>query len=463
MKNSLAALLLLGALLACAPSRPSMIEPVQLQVRERIGAEGPWRGETVGGSEIDAATKELLAVELSEDRAARLALLRNRDLQAAYESLGVSEAALVQAALPANPSLEGTLHFTQDDTGPDFGIGIEQDFLSLLALPARVSVAEASLGARRAQVTAEVVDTVAEARIAFVDAVGALQSQALRASIAEAAEASWDLARRLRDAGNISELQWAREESRYKDAVLALADAEREARVAREQLSAVLGLIGHETMYQLPVRLPEVELDPKLIEHLEKRAVAASLALQGMRSRMEALAHRLGYQNAARFLPMIQLGAEFERDDADNEVGPHLGIALPLFNAGQGETLATESELRMRGEELAAAALRLRSRARQVMIRGKNADERARFLKIEVLPVRQRIVDEATKNYNAMALTAFELLEARRDQVESTREYVDTLRALHRARIEADRLAQGGAGIALGGRPGERGEQGEAR
>lgn len=449
----------LGAVVACAPSRPSMIDPVQLQVRDRLGVDAPWREETMSGEEIDSATRKLLASELTEDAAARIALLRNRDLQAAYESLGVSEAALVQAGLPPNPVVDGSVRFTQESTGPNFGVGIEEDFLSLLTLPARVSVAEANVAATRAQVTARVIDTGAEARLAFVDAVSALQMQELRSTIAEAAEASWDLAKRLHDAGNINALQWAREESRYKDSVLALADAEREARLARERLSAALGLFGDETMYKLPARLPDAKLDDKLVDHLEARAVEKSLALQAMRSRMDALAHRLGYQNAARFVPSIDLGVELERDDGDYELGPKGAITLPLFNVGQGQVLATASELRMRGEELAAAAVRLRARARQVMIRGKNADERARFLKNDILPVRERVVEEATKNYNAMALTTFELLEAKRDQIEAASDYVSTLRQLYRARIEAERLGHGGGGVAMSLGSGAEGEQ----
>src|SRR5262245_43031158 len=45
----------------------------------------------------------LLRKPLSADNAARIALLNNRDLQASYNALGLSEAAMVQASLPPNP------------------------------------------------------------------------------------------------------------------------------------------------------------------------------------------------------------------------------------------------------------------------------------------------------------------------------------------------------------------------
>jgi len=47
----------------------------------------------------------LLAGPLSADTAVQVALLNNRELQAAYNDLGISEADYVQASLPPNPAV----------------------------------------------------------------------------------------------------------------------------------------------------------------------------------------------------------------------------------------------------------------------------------------------------------------------------------------------------------------------
>src|SRR5689334_12221933 len=47
---------------------------------------------------VEARVRTLLNRPLSADRAAEIALLNNRELQAAYNALGLSEAALVQAS-----------------------------------------------------------------------------------------------------------------------------------------------------------------------------------------------------------------------------------------------------------------------------------------------------------------------------------------------------------------------------
>ena len=442
-------LLLLTALVAaCAPSRSEMLSPIQEAVRHRIAQNVDWRGETKEDSAVDAAVKKLLASELTEDGAVQVALLRNRGLQGAYESLGISQAALVQAGLLANPVFSGRLGFSGDKTSPDFEIGVEEDFLSLLFLPSRVSFAESNVTAARARTTARVVDVASGARRAFVDVVAAHQLYALRSTVAEAAEAAWDLAKRQHDAGNTTDLEWMTQQARYKEAVLALADAERDARIAREHVNAALGLFGAETAWTVSSGLLEAPLDDAAqkakLEHLENKAVAASLSLSSMRAEMDALASRLGYENARRFIPTLDVGVGADRDDGNFEVGPRASVALPIFDMGQGEVLAAESRLRMRGEEYASRAVEVRAHARELLVRAQNADDRARYIKAELLPLRESLVEEAQKNYNGMLIGAFVLLDARKNQVETGVEYVEALRTVHRTRIEIEALLAGG-------------------
>src|SRR4051812_12861395 len=98
----------------CAPSRADIIAPVASIVRQRGELAVVWRGETESDAEVEKAINALLARELTADSAVELALLRNKDLEASYESLGMSEAALVQAGLFDNPIFEGTLHVAGD-------------------------------------------------------------------------------------------------------------------------------------------------------------------------------------------------------------------------------------------------------------------------------------------------------------------------------------------------------------
>jgi outer membrane protein TolC len=59
------------------------------------------------------------------------------------------------------------------------------------------------------------------------------------------------------------------------------------------------------------------------------------------------------------------------------------------------------------------------------------------------MPLRQRIVDETLKQYNAMNASTFELLSAQRDLVEGGRQYIDALRRFWRASADARALVRG--------------------
>src|ERR1043166_6661197 len=152
-------------IVGCTPSRTDMITPIAT----RSGLEVVWRGETKSDADVDAAVAALCARELTSDGAVKVALLRNRDLEASYESLGMSEAALVQAGLLENPIFEGTIHVAGNSTSPDFSIGVEENFLSLIFAPARAAAASADVEAARACVTMNVVDTAGAVRAAYVD------------------------------------------------------------------------------------------------------------------------------------------------------------------------------------------------------------------------------------------------------------------------------------------------------
>src|SRR5882762_1769332 len=81
----------------------------------------------------------LLAEPVSADAAVQAALLNNRDLQAAYNDLGISEAAYVQASLPPNP---GVSFMNVAGTGvANFEFRLIEDILSLFTLSRRTAIA----------------------------------------------------------------------------------------------------------------------------------------------------------------------------------------------------------------------------------------------------------------------------------------------------------------------------------
>ena len=76
-------------------------------------------------------------------------------------------------------------------------------------------------------------------------------------------------------------------------------------------------------------------------------------------------------------------------------------------------------------------------------MRANTARERAVQLKNVVLPMRERILSETQLQYNAMSASVFQLLIARRDQIEAGRSYVEALREYWLANADLEQVLAG--------------------
>ncbi|HEX5397117.1 MAG TPA: TolC family protein, partial [Candidatus Limnocylindria bacterium] len=106
MSARLALFLVVPTLLAgCASFSPDggMGEVAQ-DVKRETGANVVKIDSAKAARQAHDRTAALLAEPLSADAAVQVALLGNRDLQAAYNDLGISEADYVQQSLPPNPT-----------------------------------------------------------------------------------------------------------------------------------------------------------------------------------------------------------------------------------------------------------------------------------------------------------------------------------------------------------------------
>jgi cobalt-zinc-cadmium efflux system outer membrane protein len=87
--------------------------------------------------------------------------------------------------------------------------------------------------------------------------------------------------------------------------------------------------------------------------------------------------------------------------------------------------------------------VRIRSAVRATLARVTSLRERADFYRTTLMPLRERIVRQTELQYNAMNTGVFQLLAAKRDQVETARAWVEALRDYWIARAELDQLLAG--------------------
>ncbi len=433
----------LVAIAACVPSRSALFGPVEAEAKRRIGESVSWRSSATD-ARVPGAVAELLRRPLDRDAAVRIALANSRRLQAAYESLGIAAAAIADATVLAPLEVDLEYEAELDGPGHEWELDATQDILGLLQMPQRRGIAGAQLRAARARAVAATVDLVADVETGYFALVGAVQELELRQTTFDAVGAEAEVVERMHAAGNTTDLDLARERGMREQARVDLARAQVAVEIRREALNRLLGLSGADTRWSVAARLPDLPAAAPKVDDVEREAVAASLDLAALRAEAEAAAGRVSYARVRTILPELGVGVAASRADDENwRLGPAVSVGLPLFNWQQGPRARANAELRRAQNLLAATAVELRAGARAARQRLLEAHAEARQLRDVVLPLRQKVLEETLLQYNAMNASTFELLQARRDQVDAGRQYIDALRRYWTAAAEVTALQRG--------------------
>jgi cobalt-zinc-cadmium efflux system outer membrane protein len=266
----------------------------------------------------------------------------------------------------------------------------------------------------------------------------------VRRTTLAAYEASFDFARRLRAAGNNTRLRVANEQAIYEEAKLAVVAAEEQVVALREELNGLMGLFGTAGEWKVADRLPDVPAEAFPSERLEATAIERSLDLKLSQSDVIVAAKQLGITKPLGLLSDLEVGATAEREtDGEWSVGPSVALPIPIFSQGQPAVAKADAALRQAMNRHYATAVQVRTAVRTAYARMQSARERVIHYRDTVLPLRQFIVDETQKEYNAMLIGAFDLLQVKRDQVEAGRQYVEALRDYWIARSQLEQIAGG--------------------
>jgi len=422
---------------ACVPQNAGY-EDVQ-NVVSRTGHEVRWRHVEDGGR-LDKQARVLLGQPLTADAAVKLALLNNADMQAMFEELGMARGDLVRALRLPNPTAEGGLQFEEGEAS-DVEFTLSQDVSELILLPMRNRAAQAEFAAVKLDLAGRAMDFILNVRKAFYGYVADQQILELRKTVLDALRASALAAEAIHRAGNMTDLDLASQQVLFEEARVSYSSAETALATSRERLNSLLGLWGKDTTWTVAERLPEPEEVSE--DTLEGAAVARSVELATIRQRFTAAAKKADLARVRGWLPELKAGVAFEREEGEWSTGPIAEIEVPIFYQGQGEVARAEAEMRREDQLYKGMAVRVRAALRAVQVRARTARDRAFYLKNTLLPMRERILNETQLQFNAMNTSVFQLLIARRDQIEAGRSYVESLREYWVAKADLEQLLAG--------------------
>jgi len=366
--------------------------------------------------------KRLLRRPLTADAAVQIALLNNRDLQAAYNALGLSEAVLVKASLPPNPT------FSISDIAGGGAFEFERvvvvSILALATLPARSEIAGDRFQQAQLKAALDTLRVAAQTRRAYYNAIAARSLVRFLEEATASAETAAQLSRRLGESGAMNKLDQARDQVFYADLTAETASARRRAVATREELIRWMGVWGGETNFRLPSALPSLPGRPRILAHVEVEAVARRVDLQMARIEVEVLAKSYGLNGATRFVNLLDAGgdAKTAREPGGstfNEYGGRVELQVPLFDFGEVRVREAEATYMQAVNRLMASAVKVRSQAREAYQAYRSAYDIAEHYRRDVLPLRKIISDEMLLRYNAMQVDVFALLAEARQRIAS--------------------------------------------
>lgn len=440
----------------CASTDPEpAFRDVQQTVKARTGGSLQWNRHAKDHAQVQEAIDALLQTNLTAQAAVQIALWNSPSLQRELEEIGISRAEVVQAGLLRNPTFSGSWRFPdRPPSAMNMEYSLAGNFLDLLMLPLRKRVAENAFEQTKLRVADEVLKTVQEIQEAFYTVQA--QQQLLRRLeiIAEVNEASAEFSKRLHAAGNITDLDYARQQAVYAESRVAVAQTRAESRSACEHINRLLGLRGHQINWKVAEMLPEVPKEDLPAQDLEQLAIKRRLDLAAELRSLNLAGAELSLRKELRFVPAeILLGVSTERESEGAWVtGPTLDLELPIFDHGRAAVARLAAEYRRAQRGLEAMAIDIRSHVREARDRVIAQKDLARYYGEVLLPQRLRIVNEALLQYNAMQIGTSELLEAKEKQIEAERAYVEAWRdywiavaALERA--VGGRLVSGGGPV----------------
>ncbi|MBB2749966.1 UNVERIFIED_ORG: outer membrane protein TolC [Rhizobium aethiopicum] len=379
-----------------------------------------------------AQVKSLLARNKSLDveTAVQIALLNNKGLQAVYADLGDSAADAWQSTMFINPTASiGTTGMGTPELEAFKTIEgmIATNILALATRNRDIAIADTRF--RQAQLIAAVrtLQVAANTRRAWIGAVAGWENVGQLQRAQAAADAASELAEKLGETGAMTKGAQAREHVFVAELAGETAKARLSARLAKEELTRLMGLWGMDLDYQIPNSLPPLPRSVAKRDTIEAEALRNRIDLQVAKLELEVTAKSYGLTEATRYVTDLEIltGFETEREIEDDEkktrttAQVELQFSIPIFDTGKARMRKAEVAYMRAANQLAEKAVNVRSEARSAYEAYRSNYDIARHYRNNVVPLRTKVEEESLLTYNGMISNTFELLTDTRDKINS--------------------------------------------
>ncbi|ATU94494.1 TolC family protein [Phyllobacterium zundukense] len=424
---------------------------VQARTTGAIGKQAVWAQTQAETRAMAERTRSLVYKKtIGPDTAVQVALLNNRGLQAAYAEVGISAADVWQETMPVNPT--ASVSYSSIGIGRIIETAITGNILALITQSRRVGVADARFRQAQLKAAEETLRVAADTRRAWINAVSAWETVSYLNRSQVAADAASDLAQKLGETGAFSKTGQAREHVFNAELTGETAKARLNARLAKEELTRLMGLWGQDVDYSVPNALPPLPKGPKTKSGIEAEALRNRVDLDVAKLELEATAKSYGLTNATRYVSDLQLmgGVEVEQEEEEGEKkdvvsgAAELEFTIPIFDTGKARMRKAELSYMRAANLVAEKAVNVRSETRSAYQAYRSNYDIARHYRNSVLPLRAKIEEESVLTYNGMITNTFELLADTRAKITSNILSLNAKREFYLAEVNLGTAIYGG-------------------
>jgi cobalt-zinc-cadmium efflux system outer membrane protein len=431
-KNSLKQLLIFSQILllaGCVVHSVHNESYVSDAITDRTGHELRW--EAVEGV---LQLPEGIALDdgLTEDEAVAIALWNNAQFQADIVQLGFARADLIEAGLLRNPVL--SLLFPLGPKQLEATLNLPVEFL--WQRPKRVAAAKLNAEKVADSLIQNGLDLIRDAMIAYTELEFARERAEITAEEAALRREIADIAAARLKVGDISGLE---ETAFHLEAAQTLEASVlffRDAQLAEERLKNVLGLGWKEVTIQLSPVTSSNEITRRPSDLLAA-AFAARPDLRAAEIAIEAAGQRIGWERSKIFNLTAMLDANGEGKEGF-EMGPGIQMELPILNQNNGKVARAQAELAQAARQYLAVKHRIAREVLEAHAHYLAAQKALNILQADIMPAATTAAANATEAYAIGAISYLELLDFKRQLLNSRLREAEAKADLRRAEVNLE-------------------------
>jgi cobalt-zinc-cadmium efflux system outer membrane protein len=386
-----------------------------------------------------ASTMSTNAPVVTLEEAINRALAANPTLRSTMASIGIADAAKLQAGLLVNPELS-VLREGMDRENRTQTVQIAQRIELGGKRSARVDVAERERQVALQDVAVAAAQLRAEVTTAYFEALTAEERLELARASLEVAEKATLAATKRVAAGRISPVEQSRSRVAEAGVRLELAQALSDAGLAKQRLAA---LWGETNAVQVSLERPDGDATalPPLAALRQKLEAGPHLGRAYEQLEREEAQVRL--ERAQRMPDLtVTLGSRRDSQIGVTQAVVGLSVPLPLFNRNQGNVLAALRRTDKARSDLDAERLRVTQALSEAYQRAELARQEVASIRTEILPVAQSTYEAAVTGFEAGKFSFFDVLDAQRTLFQARAQYLRAMSDRYRSVADLGRYVQ---------------------